>query len=397
MAIGSDAVTARITLNRQWARHEPGHLWVYAGHVGHVEGRAAPGDLVEVIRPDGRRHGIGFFNPASKIMVRLLTFEDERIDEAFWRSRIDQAIRLRQRVVNGTNAYRLIFSEGDRLPGLIVDRYDHVLVMQTLSYGMDRRKDVLADILMQATGVSAVYLRNDAKSRRLEGLPLERRFLLGGGPTEIEIKEGRARFLVDIERGQKTGWFCDQRGNRLAAATLAEGGEVLDVFCHTGAFGIHAALAGARSVEGLDVGEEALALARRHTVMNQMESRCLYRKVDAFEEMRNLVKADRRYDLVMLDPPAFARSKEAIPRALAGYKDVNLLGIKLLKPEGFLVTSSCSQPVSEEALWGAIRSAARDVGRQIRLIESRGQGLDHPVLAAMPETRYLKCFIAQIF
>lgn len=397
MAIGSDTVTARITLNRQWARHEPGHLWVYAGHVGHVKGRAAPGDLVEVIRPDGRRHGIGFFNPASKIMVRLLTFEDERIDEAFWGSRIDQAIRLRQRVVNGTNAYRLIFSEGDRLPGLIVDRYDHVLVMQTLSYGMDRRKDMLADILMQATGVSAVYLRNDAKSRRLEGLPLERKFLLGGGATEIEIKEGRARFLVDIERGQKTGWFCDQRGNRLAAAKLAEGGEVLDVFCHTGAFGIHAALAGARSVEGLDVGEEALALARRHTVMNQMESRCLYRKVDAFEEMRHLVKADRRYDLVMLDPPAFARSKEAIPRALAGYKDVNLLGIKLLKPEGFLITSSCSQPVSEEALWGAIRSAARDVGRQIRLIESRGQGFDHPVLASMPETRYLKCFIAQIF
>jgi 23S rRNA (cytosine1962-C5)-methyltransferase len=397
MTIGSDAVTAQITLNRQWAGHEPGHLWVYAGHVGHVKGQAAPGDLVEVLRPDGRRHGIGFFNPASKIMVRLLTFEDERIDEAFWRSRIDQAIRLRQRVVNGTNAYRVIFSEGDRLPGLIVDRYDHVLVMQTLSYGMDLRKDVLADILMQATGVSAVYLRNDAKSRRLEGLPLERRFLLGGGPTEIEINEGRARFLVDIERGQKTGWFCDQRGNRLAAAKLAEDGEVLDVFCHTGAFGIHAALAGARSVEGLDVGEEALALARRHTVMNQMESRCLYRKVDAFEEMRNLVKADRRYDLVMLDPPAFARSKEAIPRALAGYKDVNLLGIKLLKPEGFLITSSCSQPVSEEALWGAIRSAARDVGRQIRLIESRGQGPDHPVLATMPETRYLKCFIAQIF
>ncbi|MCP9471263.1 MAG: class I SAM-dependent rRNA methyltransferase [Nitrospira sp.] len=397
MAIGSDTVTARMTLNRQWTRHEPGHLWVYAGHVGDVKGQAAPGDLVEVLRPDGRRHGIGFFNPASKIVVRLVTFEEELVDEAFWRNRIAQAIRLRQRVIDGTNAYRLIYGEGDRLPGLIVDRYDHVLVMQTLSYGMDRRKDLLADILMQETGVSAVYLRNDAKSRRLEGLPLERKFLRGGGPTEIEIKEGLARFLVDIERGQKTGWFCDQRENRLAAAKLAEGGEVLDVFCHTGAFGIHAALAGARSVEGLDVGEEALASARRHAVMNQMESRCLYRKVDAFEEMRNLVKADRRYNLVMLDPPAFARSKEAVPRALAGYKDVNLLGIKLLKPEGFLITSSCSQPISEEALWGAVRSAARDVGRQIRLLESRGQGADHPVLASMPETRYLKCFIAQVF
>ncbi|MCP9439235.1 MAG: class I SAM-dependent rRNA methyltransferase [Nitrospira sp.] len=397
MTIGSDTVTAQITLNRRWVRHEPGHLWVYAGHVGHVKGQPASGDLVEVLKPDGRWYGRGLFNPLSKIVVRLLTFKDEPIDEAFWQNRITQAIRLRARVVTDTNAYRLIYGEGDRLPGLIVDRYDHVLVMQTLSYGMDRRKDVLADILMQEPGVSAVYLRNDAKSRRLEGLPLERRFLRGGGPTEIEIKEGRARFLVNIERGQKTGWFCDQRGNRLAAAKLAEGGEVLDVFCHTGAFGIHAALAGAQSVEGLDVGEEVLASARGHAAMNCVESRCLYRNVDAFEEMRNLVKAGRRYDLVILDPPAFARSKEAIPRALAGYKDINLMGIKLLKPEGFLVTSSCSQPVSEEALWGAVRSAARDAGRQMRLIEERGQGPDHPVLASMPETSYLKCFIAQVF
>ncbi|MCP9446426.1 MAG: class I SAM-dependent rRNA methyltransferase [Nitrospira sp.] len=397
MAIDSDAVTAQITLNRQWGRHDSSHLWVYTGHVGHVKGQPAPGDLVEVLRPDGRRHGVGFFNPTSKIAVRLLTFEDELIDEAFWRSRINQAIRLRWRVVTETNAYRLIFGEGDRLPGLIVDRYDHVLVMQALSYGMDRRKDMVADLLMQETGVAAVYLRNDAKSRRLEGLPLERRFLRGGGPVEVEIEEGRARFLVNIERGQKTGWFCDQRGNRLAAAKLVEGGEVLDVFCHTGAFGIHAVLAGARSVEGLDVGEEVLAMARRHAVMNQMESRCLYRKADAFEEMRNLVKAGRRYDLVMLDPPAFARSKEALTHALAAYKDINRLGIKLLKPEGFLVTSSCSQPVSEEAFWTTIQSAARDAGRSVRLIEQRGQGPDHPVLAGMPETRYLKCCIVQVF
>jgi 23S rRNA (cytosine1962-C5)-methyltransferase len=397
MTMSAEKVTGQVTLNRRWLAHEPGHLWVDGGHIDGIKGQPAPGDLVEVLRPDGRRHGLGLFNPSSKITVRLLTFEDEPIGEEFWRRRIGQAIRLRQRVVTGTNAYRLIFGEGDRLPGLIVDRYGDVLVMQTLTYGMDRRKEVLADLLVEEVGATAVYLRNDAKSRRLEGLPLERRFLHGGGPLEVEIQEGTARFLVNIERGQKTGWFCDQRGNRLVAASLAPGGEVLDVFCHAGAFGIHATLAGAHSVEGLDVSEEVLAMARRHALMNHVEERCLYRKVDAFEEMRHLVKAGRRYDLVVLDPPAFARSGQALPRALAGYQDINRLGMMVLKPEGWLVTSSCSQPVSEEALWTAIQSAAREAKRQIRLIDRRGQGPDHPMLAGMPETRYLKCFIVQVF
>jgi 23S rRNA (cytosine1962-C5)-methyltransferase len=396
MAVHSDTVTAQVRLNRQWTKLEPGHLWVYAGHLGQVDGKPAAGDLVDVLSPSGQFYGRGFYNPSSKISVRLLTFEDEPVHEVFWRKRIQQAIRLRKRVVTGTNAYRLIYGEADRLPGLIVDRYGRVLVMQTLSYGVDRRKDLLADLLMKELDVAGVYLRNEAKSRQLEGLPLERGFLRGGGPMQVEIEEAAARFVVDIERGQKTGWFCDQRENRLAAARLAAGAEVLEVFCHTGAFGIHAALAGAKSVEGLDSSEETLALARRHAARNQVEQRCTYRKADAFDEMRNLVKAGRRYDVVILDPPAFARSKQALSRALAGYKDVNLLGLRLLKPEGLLVSSSCSHPVSEEDFWTAIRLAARDVRRQIRLIEHRGQAADHPILASMPETRYLKCFIVQL-
>lgn len=372
-----------------------GHLWVYAGHLHPVVGEPAAGDLVNILNPNGRFYGRGFFNPHSKIRVRLVTFEDEPVDEAFWKNRIQQAIRLRERVVTRTNAYRLIYGEGDRLPGLIVDRYDHMLVMQTLSYGMDRIKDLLADLLMKELNASAVYLRNDAKSRALEGLPLERRFLRGGGSTQVEIQEGTAQFVVDVERGQKTGWFCDQRENRLATAQLAVGAEVLEVFCHTGAFGIHAALAGAALVEGLDSSDETLVCARSHANRNQVEARCSYRKADAFEEMRNLVKSGRRYDLVILDPPAFARSAQALPRALAGYKDINLLGLRLLKPEGFLVTSSCSHPVSEEDFWTSIRLAARDARREIRLIEQRGQAADHPILASMPETRYLKCCIVQ--
>ena len=397
MAIHDDGSRGQVCLSRVRAVEEPGHLWIYAGYVESVSGKPVAGDVVDVLAPNGRFFARGLYNPASKIRVRILSFEDEPITEQFWKNRLAQAVRLRQKIVTGTNAYRLVYGEADRLPGLVVDRYDDVLVMQTLSAGMDRRKDLLADLLCQESGATRVYLRNDAKSRVLEGLPVERGFLRGRGATTIEVQEGTARFLVDIERGQKTGWFCDQRENRLVAARFAAGAEVLEVFAHTGAFGIHAALAGAKSVEGLDVSEEALVLARSHAALNKVEDRCLYRMADAFDEMRKLERSGRRYDLVLLDPPAFARSKQAVPRALAGYKDVNLLGMKLTKPEGFLVTSSCSHHVTEQELWTGIRLAARDAKRQIRLLEQRGQASDHPILATMPETRYLKCFILQVF
>ena len=221
-------------------------------------------------------------------------------------------------------------------------------------------------------------------------------FLRGSGITTVEVQEGAARFHVDIVRGQKTGWFCDQRENRLAAARFAAGAEVLEVFCHSGAFGIQAALSGAKSVEGLDVSEEALALARTHAQLNGVQDRCSYRLADAFDQMRQFDRDGRKFDLVLLDPPAFARSKQAVPRALAGYKDVNLLAIRLTRPEGIVVTSSCSHHVSDLDLWKTIGSAAQDVKRQVRLLEQRGQASDHPVLASMPETRYLKCFILQV-
>jgi 23S rRNA (cytosine1962-C5)-methyltransferase len=377
-------------------REGPGHLWLYAGHVAKIEGQPVAGDVVDVVTPAGRFYGRGFYNPESKIRVRFLTFEDIPIDELFWLERMRQAVRLRQRIVTNSTAYRLIHGEGDRLPGLIVDRYDQALVMQTLAFGMDRRKAMLADLLAEVTGLKTIYLRNDPKSRTLEGLPLERGFAKGNGATTVEITEGQAVFRVDMESGQKTGWFCDQRENRLAAARYANGAAVLEAFCHTGAFGIHAALAGATSVEGLDVSEDSLVIAREHARRNRVESRCQYRAGDAFDELRSLIKTGKRYDMVVLDPPAFARSQQAVPKALTGYKDINLLGIKLAKPEGFLVTSSCSHHISELQFWDAIRLAARDAKREVRLIEQRGQSGDHPILASMPETRYLKCLILQV-
>ena len=397
MSKSSETPTGRVRLVR--GREQillAGYLWVYAGHIEEAAGEPAPGDIVDVCTHSGRVIGRGFFNPHSKIRVRMLTVQDEPLDDAFWTKRISHALAFRRRVVSETNAYRLIHGESDLLPGLIVDRYGDVLVMQILSFGMDRRKERLADLLMKETGATAVYLRNDAHARTLEGLPVEQGFLRGGGATAIDIHEGRARFLVDIEQGQKTGWFCDQRENRLAAAALADGAAVLEAFCHTGAFGIHAALHGAASVLGLDVSRDAVAMACEHAIRNKVDERCEYREADAFEELRRIERAGERFDLVILDPPSFARTKQVVPQALAGYKQLNLRALRLLKPEGFLVSCSCSHHVSEEQFWSMLQDAAHDAKRQLRLIDRRSQARDHPVLAAMPETRYLKCVIAQV-
>jgi 23S rRNA (cytosine1962-C5)-methyltransferase len=396
MSASPDKPTGRVRLVR--GREQmllAGYLWIYAGHIEDVAGGPAPGDVVDVCTHSGRIIGRGFFNSHSKIRVRLLTLRNEPIDEGFWAARIAGAAALRKRLVSDTTAYRLIHGESDLLPGLIVDRYGDVLVMQLLSFGMERRKERLADLLMQAAGATAVYLRNDAHARTLEGLPVEQGFLRGGGATTIEIREGRARFLVDIEHGQKTGWFCDQRENRLAAASLADGASVLEAFCHTGAFGIQAAVNGAQSVLGLDVSRDAVAQARAHAAMNNVDGRCEYREADAFEELRRIERAGDRFDLVILDPPSFARTKLAVPQALTGYKQINLRALRLVGPDGFLVSCSCSHHVNEEQFWSMLQDAAHDAKRQLRLIERRSQARDHPILAAMPETRYLKCVIAQ--
>lgn len=396
--MSQQGVTGRIRLRRnRETRVAGGHLWVYEGEIGAVDGHPAAGEIVDVVTERGRFLGRGYFNAASKIRVRILTRQDEPIDGAFFERRLRAAAALRQRVVSDTTAFRLVFGEGDFLPGLVVDRYGDVLVMQVLTAGMDRLQEVLADLLLGLTGATAIYLRNDAKTRTLEGLPLGQGFLRGGGPTAIEVREGPARFLVDIARGQKTGWFCDQRENRLAAAAMARGAEVLDVFCHTGAFGIHAALGGAASVLGLDGGTEAVETARANAARNSLEARCTYREVDAFDELRRLVASGYRCDLAILDPPAFARTKAAVPNALAGYKEINLQAIKLLRPEGVLVSCSCSWHVDEGMFWSAVLAAAQDAKRDLRLIEFRSQARDHPMLAAMPETRYLKCLILQVF
>jgi 23S rRNA (cytosine1962-C5)-methyltransferase len=396
--MSQDSVTARVRLRPgREARTAGGHLWVYESAIGEVSGHPDQGDIVDVVTERGRFLGRGYINPASKIRVRILTHQVEPIDDAFFERRLRSALALRARVVSGTTAYRMVFGEGDLLPGLIVDRYADLLVMQALTAGIDRRQERLADMLLALTGAKAIYLRNDARSRTLEGLALSQGFLRGTSAPGVEIAEHSTLFSVDVARGQKTGWFCDQRENRLAVAALAPATTVLDAFCHTGGFGVHAARSGATAVLGLDSSAEAIGAARGNAALNGVEGRCEYRAADAFEELRRLDASGYRCDLAVLDPPAFARTREAVPRAMAGYKEINLSAIKLLRPEGVLVSCSCSWHVDEGMFWTAVLDAARDAGRDLRLLEFRSQARDHPMLAAMPETRYLKCLILQAF
>ncbi len=357
-----------------------GYLWVFAGEIARIEGQVEDGGVVDVRTYRGGWVGRGFINRNSALTVRLLTFGHEAIDETFFRRRLQDALAYRQRVAGTRSAVRVVYGEADGLPALIVDRYAQRVVVQTLALAMDP---------------DAIYERNDAPVRRLEGLPLQAGWLRGEADPVVEIDEERARFTVDVARGQKTGFFLDQRENRLAAAALCEGATVLDAFCYTGAFAVHAALAGAASVTGIESSEEAAAMARRHATLNGVEDRCTVTVANAFDELRRLQSVHARFDVIILDPPPFARGKETVDRALAGYKEINLRALKLLRPGGVLITCSCSHHVGKALLLNVVAAAAVDAQRTVRLIEARGQSRDHPVHLAMPETRYLTCLILE--
>ncbi len=375
------------------ARVRAGHLWVYRAEIARIDGSPEDGDEVAVLTAAGHELGTGLLNTQSVITVRLMAPPGAALDEAFFRLRLERAVAMRARVARGSTACRLVFGDGDLLPGLIVDRYGDLLVVQTLTLGMDRRKAMLVRLLGDLIGPRGVFARNDPAVRRLEGLPRETGWLAGGGSTEVEIEEDGVRFLVDVARGQKTGFFLDQRENRARAAELAPGGTVLDGFAYTGAWGIRAAAAGAGSVTAIDSSADAVAMAARNAALNGVGDRVSFLTGNAFDELRRLVAARARFDLVVLDPPAFAKTRGAVAAGLAGYKEVNLRALKLVAAGGWLVTCSCSYHVDEAALRDTVWDAARDARRSIRLVETRYQARDHPVHPAMPETRYLKCLV----
>ncbi|MGH7411473.1 MAG: class I SAM-dependent rRNA methyltransferase [Candidatus Methylomirabilis sp.] len=386
----------RVTLHKGRERRPlSGHPWIYRGEIRRVEGDPAPGDLVEVRDARDRFVGRGYVNPRSQISVRLLTWEDEAIDEAFLRRRVQSAIDLRKRCVADAQAYRVIFGEADLLPGLIVDRYGDVLVVQFLTAGIEALSGLLVSVLLDLLRPSGIYARNDPPARELEGLQRTSGFLHGQFDTLFQISEGGVRFWVDVAAGQKSGLFLDQRENRLRLRAFAEGREALDVFCYTGGFGLHAAVAGARSVLGIELSKDAAALAVKNAESNGLGEIMQVVEGNAFDELRSMDREGRHFDLIVLDPPAFTKGKEALDSALRGYKEINLRAMKLLREGGVLVTCSCSYHLSAELFREMLVEAASDAHRRFRLIEFRGQAQDHPVLINVRETSYLKVAILE--
>lgn len=375
-----------------------GHPWIYRTEVEEITGTFEPGDIVEVIDPRGKFLGRGYINPASQILVRILTRDrNEEINRAFFAGRIKAALDYRSRIVSGADSYRLIFAEADFLPALVVDKFGDYLAVQTLALGIDKYKDEITGILDELLNPAGIYERNDAAVRELEGLPLRTGFLKGPFDPLIQINENGLVFQVDLAGGQKTGYFLDQRENRMALRGIAAGARVLDCFCHTGTFSVYAANYGAREVLGIDIAAPALALAEKNASRNGFGGTCAFREGNVFDELRALERNKEKFDLIILDPPAFTKSRRALEGAVRGYKEINLRAMKLLPPGGFLVTCTCSYHMSESRFLEVIMDAAQDAGRQLRLVELRRQSRDHPMLLASAETHYLKCAYLQVY
>lgn len=373
------------------------HPWIFSGAIDRVESNAPNGALVQVVDYQGNYLATGYLNRRSQIVVRLLTWDaDERVDAAFWQGRLERAIAART-LPAGTDACRLVYAEADGLPGLVVDRYGDWLVLQALTLGIDLRKAELAALLQELTGAQGVYERSDVDVRPREGLADVTGPLLGGDPPEsLLVHENGLAFYVDIAHGQKTGLYLDQRANRQRVAAYCAGARVLNAFCYTGGFGVYAGRQAAEVVN-LDTSAEALAAARANWALNGLDPERLREiRGDAFVELRHLRDRGELFDVVILDPPKFAFSQAQVQAAARGYKDINMLGLRLLRPGGILATFSCSGAISAEFFQKILFGAALDVGREVRIVERLAQAPDHPVLLSFPEAEYLKGVIAQV-
>lgn len=373
-----------------------GHPWIYRNELPKLPLDFPPGELVELVDPKGRFIAIGYCNPKSVISVRILSREREKIDGDFFLRKIASAHTYRKRFYAGEESYRVVYSEADLLPGLIVDRYGSYIVIQVLTAGMERHTESILAAIESLFSPQTIVARNDIPSRALEGLPVERKVLSGKlEPPVVILKNGLA-FEIDLLEGQKTGFFLDQSENYLQLEGLVAGGEVLDTFCYTGGWSVHAARFGAKGVIGIDASEGALDLARRNAARNGFESRCRFEAGNVFDLLKAQEGEGREYDCIILDPPSFVKRRKEIENAVRGYKEINLRAMKLLRPGGFLLTCSCSYHLSEGRFREILLDAARDVGKTLRLVTLRSQAKDHPVLLTLPETEYLKCAVLQV-
>lgn len=386
--------------NRAAKRTRRGHLWVYRSDLIET-GDAAAGAIVSVVDEANNFVGQAFYSDRSEIALRFLTPRREAIDQDWWRTRLRACAERRRNIAAETNAYRLVYSEGDLLSSLIVDVYDGNFVLQTLSQGTDRLQDEFVELLIEEFKPRSIIQRNDARVREIEGLEL-RKGLIWSAPAEqsgdgaldeIEINQHGVQFIVSPLAGQKTGTFLDQRENYLAAAKVARG-RALDCFTFNGGFALHIAKA-CDSVLGIDISEDAISGARRNAELNGV-SNVDFKTANVFDELREMEAAGERFDTIVLDPPAFTKSRATIKSGARGYKEINLRALKLLNLGGVLVTCTCSYHISEELFLEIIADAALDAHRRVQIVEKRGQSRDHPVLLGVPETHYLKCVIARV-
>jgi 23S rRNA (cytosine1962-C5)-methyltransferase len=378
-----------VTVSRRGEeRVHNGHPWIYRSDVTDV--RARGGETVRVMAGGGRVVGHALYSDRSEIALRMLTRGAEAPTAGTWRARLQQALRYRQNLGIDATAYRLVHGEADLLPSLVVDRYGDYLVVQALSQGIDRMLPEITGLLVELAAPAGILARNDPRVRLLEGLEQRVEVLHGAVPEAIEVREGRVRYLVDVHRGQKTGLFLDQRENRAAAAQYARG-RLLDAFSYHGGFALALAPA-CEEVLAVDISDDAVARIRDNAARNGL-TRVQARAMNVFDELRELERRGELFDTIVLDPPAFAKNKASVPKAISGYKEINLRALKILEPGGFLITCSCSYNVSEAAFAEVIADAAIDARVDVAVVEKRMQGRDHPVLLTVPETYYLKCFI----
>ena len=391
------APMTNVYLKRKISRRvENGHPWIFGNEIEKVEGDVAGGSIVDVFTFDKKFVGRGYINMQSQIAVRLLTRDrNELINDEFFYNRLKEAWNYRQKLGYTENC-RLVFGEADYMPALIIDKFNDYFVLQTLALGMDRWKPAIVSALERLFQPKGIYERNDVPVRELEGLPQQKGFLSAPFDTQIIINENGLRLHVDIENGQKTGYFLDQHDNRRAIQHIVKGADVLGAFTYTGSFETHAGYYGAKSVLGLDISESAVAQARRNAELNGLSDICRYEATNAFDALKTWSKEGRQYDVVMLDPPAFTKSRETIQKAITGYKEINLRGMKLVKKGGFLVTSSCTNLVQPELFLETIQLAAKDAKRRLRQVTFQAQASDHPIIHGWENTNYLKFLIVQV-
>ena len=375
---------------------ENGRPWIYIDEINEYDGDYENGDIVEVYNHKNIFLGKGYINDRSKITIRIMTRDkDEEINKDFFRKRFAAAWEYRKTVID-TSSCRFIFGEADLLPGLTIDKFEDYYVIQISTLGMDKYRDIIVDLLVNEYNAKGVYERSDLATREIEGLEQRKGFLTEPFDTNVLITENGVKYIVDLENGQKTGFFLDQKENRAAIHRICKGKDVLDCFTHTGSFALNAGIAGAKSVLGIDVSQHAVDCATRNAELNNLQDTVKFECHNAFDVLASWSKEGKKYDVVILDPPAFTKSRNTINGAKRGYKEINLRGLKMVKEGGYFITCSCSHYMSEELLRATINEAAHDAHRTLRQVEFRTQSCDHPILWNSDESYYLKFFVFQV-